>query len=354
MQLNFKLLLIIIASTILASCARLPKGGFDSDETTSPPDYSNLEYWAASPFKEDFADRTPEPQLKDIQDSAIADVFFLHPTTYTNERGNNEWNAAFDNKKLNKKTDETTILFQASVFNGAGRIFAPRYRQAHIFVFYNKNDKKKKIAERALDFAYQDIKSAFEYYLEHHNNGRPIIIASHSQGTIHAITLIKDFFEGKPLMDQLVVAYLIGMPVRETTFEELPPCEDEKDIQCFNTWRSYQRGYLPKWTEENSNIVVTNPLSWSRDTSYVSKDENKGTLLTKFNKGLFPDISDAQIYEDHLWVSKPKFPGSIFITFKNYHIADYNLYYGNIRENAASRVEQFMIDNKVGNGNLSK
>ena len=33
-------------------------------------------------------------------------------------------------------------------------------------------------------------KAAFQYYLEHYNNGRPFIIASHSQGTYHAKRLI--------------------------------------------------------------------------------------------------------------------------------------------------------------------
>ena len=60
-------------------------------------------------------------------------------------------------------------------------------------------------AGKAFDFAYEDIKKSFEYYLQHYNNGRPIIIASHSQGTTHALRLLKEFFENKPL--QLVAVW---------------------------------------------------------------------------------------------------------------------------------------------------
>ncbi len=41
----------------------------------------------------------------------------------------------------------------------------------------------------AFDLAYEDLKTAFENYLKHYNKGRPIIIASHSQGSLHALRL---------------------------------------------------------------------------------------------------------------------------------------------------------------------
>lgn len=342
-----KVILLIVISIILSSaCSTTKDRIFPIEKVSQLTDYSNIDSWAASPFKVDNADECPSPNFVNNQENAEADVFFVHPTTYTTNKGEITWNADISDAKLNKKTDEGTILFQASVFNGAGRIFAPRYRQAHINVFYLKSPDQKDSAKKALDLAYEDVKASFEYYLENYNNGRPIIIASHSQGTLHAVRLINDFFEGKELMEQLVVAYLIGMPIREDTFETLKPCKDKDDIDCFNSWRSYQRGYLPKYHEANSNIIVTNPLSWTRDHKYVPKEENDGTLLFKFNKGLKPNIVDAQIYEDHLWINKPKFRGSAFVTFKNYHIADYNLFYADIRANAVDRVNTFLEKSK--------
>ena len=148
------------------------------------------------------------------------------------------WNANIDDSKINSKTDKESILYQATVFNKYCRIFAPRYRQANLDAFYTKN---KKAANAALDTAYQDVKNAFEYYLKHYNNGRPIIIASHSQGTWHAGRLLKEFFEGKPLQKQLVCAYIIGLPVFTNYFSELKPCEDSTSTGCFVSWRTFRR-----------------------------------------------------------------------------------------------------------------
>jgi hypothetical protein len=50
-----------------------------------------------------------------------------------------------------------------------------RYRQAHLHNFFTKDKEK---ADKAFDLAYKDLKTAFEFYLQHWNNGRPIIIAS--------------------------------------------------------------------------------------------------------------------------------------------------------------------------------
>ena len=75
-----------------------------------------------------------------------------------------------------------------------------------------------KLGEGAWEIAYQDIKNAFQYFLKHFNKGKPIIIASHSQGSMHAIRLTEEFFDQKPLQNQLVVAYLIGTRILPDQF----------------------------------------------------------------------------------------------------------------------------------------
>ena len=72
----------------------------------------------------------------------------------------NRWNAAIDDSALSEKTDYSTILYQASVFNQNCRVFAPRYRQAHLRAFFSD---KKLNAMAAFDIAYSDVKTAFEY-----------------------------------------------------------------------------------------------------------------------------------------------------------------------------------------------
>lgn len=110
-------------------------------KTPAPPNYADAENWAALPEKTDFADLLPDSVLlHNGQDTASVDVFFIHPTTYKGRL--RAWNARLNDRKLNQKTDETTIMHQASVFNGSCRVYAPRYRQANIKVYYTKNKKK--------------------------------------------------------------------------------------------------------------------------------------------------------------------------------------------------------------------
>lgn len=76
--------------------------------------------------------------MRDDQLLSQADVFFLHPTSYLDGKKHNTWNAALNDEKINKKTDLGSILYQASLFNNVGKIYAPRYRQAHLYAFFPK------------------------------------------------------------------------------------------------------------------------------------------------------------------------------------------------------------------------
>ncbi|MEO8852771.1 MAG: DUF3089 domain-containing protein, partial [Ginsengibacter sp.] len=231
-------LFLFFSFWVLNSCAHKISGqsvNYNFKSQNHLPDYSNLNYWAASPFKNNPSDNVPA-DLKDRSKDALADVFFIYPTSYTNKEMPDGWNAAIDDAAVNEKTDKGSILYQASVFNKYCRVFAPRYRQASLAAFYTNN---KDSANSALDTAYEDVRNAFIYYLKNYNNGRPIIIASHSQGTLHAGRLLKEFFEGKPLQKQLVCAYIIGLPVFTNYFSELSPCKDSTQTGCFVTWRTF-------------------------------------------------------------------------------------------------------------------
>lgn len=336
---NFLWLIFFLALSA-NSCAIKPKGPINYETIPAPPNYADENYWAALPQKDDPADSLPTPDLEDVQANADADVFFLHPTTYLGKlKKYDHWIAPVNNEQLNERTDGSTILYQASIFNGAGKIYAPRYRQAHIEAYFT--EKYEQPADEALAFAYQDVKRAFQYYLDHYNKGRPIIIAAHSQGTTHAVQLLKDFFDEKPLKKQLVVAYLVGIPVLNDTFKAIKPCTSNDDLQCFCAWQTFKKGYYPDYQPPNSPVVATNPLTWTTRTTYAPKSKNLGGILRNFNRK-FPELCDAEVHDGLLWVNKPKFPGSIFIISPRYHIVDYNLFYYNIRQNAQTRVAAFL------------
>ncbi len=331
---------------IIASCSQsnYAKYGpiYEKEELSLLPDYSNLIYWAAHPNKKNPSDSIPNG----VGDYSIAtkksvDVFFVYPTSYLDKTMPAGWNAPLNDHKINVYTDFSSILYQASVFNEVGKIYAPRYRQANINAYYPINHEDTLKALAAFDLAYTDVKNAFEYFLKNNNNGRPIIIASHSQGSTHAIRLLKEYFDGKPLGKKLVAAYVVGMAIDPANFQNIKPCEQPNETGCICAWRTFEKGYIPPFVEkEKYNSIVTNPLSWSNEKPEVGRKNNEGSLLYNFNK-VIPKVAGAINHNGVLWTPKPKFFGNVMIRTQNYHIADYNLYYVSIRKNAALRVGQF-------------
>jgi hypothetical protein len=341
MQHSKFILYCILINIITFSCTHknyINKSNYQFKSKDQKPDYTDLHYWAAHPWKWNPSDSIPASLKKPNKPDSIADVFFIHPTTFVDNKNEN-WNAAIDDSLLNIKTDYSTILYQASTFNEQSRIFAPRYRQAHLKTFFTSNKLR---AVVAFELAYSDIKKAFEYYLSNFNNGKPIILAAHSQGTIHAARLLKEFFEGKELQKQLVCAYLVGMPAPTNYFSKISPCKDSTATGCFVSWRTFNRNYIDTSyiSKETFKCYVTNPLTWTLDTNYASNKLNTGGVLKNFNR-IKKGVVDAQVYNNILWSCKPKFFGNFLITNKNYHIGDINLFYTNIRQNVKTRIEAY-------------
>lgn len=327
---------------LLSSCLQLlqPLHAFKAKKAGPAPDYSQLENWAALPTRHDSADVVPYGSaLQDLQAQATVDVFYVHPTTYFSRW---HWNAVLNEKLVNDFTDRMVIRKQASVFNAAGRIYAPRYRQATLYSFFEKQDKD---GLKALNLAYSDVKAAFQYYLAHYNQGRPIIIAGHSQGTVHATRLLREFFDQDPkLRKQLVAAYLIGYKVPATTYQTIQPCADSTQTGCYVSWNSVAWGKpFPRF----EGGVAVNPLTWTTDTLHAPAALNLGSVPQSFDR-IDRGLVDAKVHNGLVWLHPPDDDGYTRVLLignhklhYSFHIVDYGLYYMNLRRNAQTRVQAY-------------
>jgi hypothetical protein len=304
------------------------------------PDYNLLHDWAAHPRKNDAADTVHAAFKNEQRDSAV-DVFFIHPTSYTHNLRTSPWTADLDDAALNAATDSGAILNQASIFNARGRVFAPRYRQAHLKAFFLTRNPK---SAEALELAYADVKAAFEYYLKHENNGRPIVIAAHSQGTRHAVRLLKEFFDGRPLQQQLVCAYLVGWTVMKDDFKHITLSTSPEQTGCYVTWRSMKTGYIDKYSKHGKGrITCSNPITWNTAVGKTNRSQHRGAMkgnLTQF----YPNLVEVQVNVEFglLWVNAGNGEMGNNSRMKNYHIGDYNLFYADVRFNVSQRVNAFL------------
>ncbi len=330
-------------SIVLASCAsqiQQVNTHYDQQAIPPAPDYTKSAHWAALPDKRDAADSIPlKSDLRNNQSTAAADVFFVYPTIYTGKPdAGYPWNANVADEALNRQIQESAILNQASIFNGVCRVYAPYYRQAHLYAFYTPEAGDR---EQSLELAYQDIKTAFQYYLDHYNQGRPLVMASHSQGSYHTMRLIQDFVDGKELQKQLVMAYLIGRAIPRDAFKNIQPSETPDQLGAWATWNTFARNFFPKtYDQYYPQALSVNPLLWNTSEAFASKELNTGGVGPKFT--MAHQLADAQNHKNMLWINKPYIRGRGLLRTKVWHRADMNLFYNNIRDNVALRVAKFL------------
>lgn len=317
-----------------------PLNPYEDYDTPESPDYSNRSYWAALPDMEDPADTVPTGTgVSNTQATAEVDVFYVHPTTAANKAEG--WTASA--KEELKFGPFDPLALQASVFNGDARIYAPRYRQATLFSFFDDSGEGKK----AIAFAQSDVIRAFIHYLAHYNKGRPFFIAGHSQGSKLLVPVLQ-YLEKYP-SDKFIAAYVPGWSISASDFETIKPCNSPVELGCFNVWNA------KAWGAELEEFVTparyigsdcVNPLSWKNDEVEVEKDKHLGSidiLGTKLDK----NYVKAKCHGEMLWVDLPDDPFyQSKMNKKLFHIVDYGLFYLNIRQNIKDRIAAFKSQKK--------
>ena len=309
---------------------------FTQKNIPSKPDYSLEANWAVLPTT--YSKELKEFSSKEI-DTLKADVFYIYPTLNT-EKDDIRWNVAVNDVMQQEKVLNKTVLFQASAFTTSGKLYVPYYRQAHLRSY----SMLKNGGEHALLLAYSDVKKAFETYLEKYNNGRPIIIASHSQGSTHAKFLLRDFFDGKPLQNKLIAAYIIGTVIKPNQFKSIKPMVNPNEIGGFVGWNTFKKGNYPKKKDKYKGSVTTNPITWNLDRT-TELNQHKGFLYS--NKKIYEEALEIEVTDGLIWSTNPKFPMRFFMSFlKNYHVGDINLFWKDIQENSVLRTNTWLVKNK--------
>jgi len=355
-----------------------PNEQFDESKIPQGYDYTSLDAWSAHPDRPNKSSFTPEGVAPSIDQPA--NVFFIHPTSYF---GKDNWNQPIGYNPAKELIDEVIMPGQASVFNGACKIYAPYYRQA---TFYSFLGIRKTSPRKAFEVAYKDVLEAFDHFINNYNGDRPFLIASHSQGTLMHIRLLEDRIErNDDIRSKFIASYAIGFQFPRdkfgTTFKNIHISRSATDSKCviaYDTF-SYQGGpahsldrieiwYGDKWKKRaNRKVVGVNPLSWNTSTLKISEKHNLGGAHVTFKgKGysvgewfgektiglnasgiskLYPEVVSAELDEDgFLFINTPKpaifnvsvLPGS------NYHNYDYSLFYMNLRENVIERVRAYV------------
>ncbi len=272
------------------------------------------------------------------------DVFYVYPTVFF---GDTAANMDLNSPELREKALGVAIE-HSGVFSEVANVYAPFYSQVSIAVLSLDDQESKPY----MDIAFKDVETAFEYYIEHLNNGRPFFLAGHSQGSDMLLMLMKKHFNDDDLANQLIAAYTIGFSITDEELAENPwmKIAQKKDdlgvIITYNTQSPDATGspvLLP-------GAKCVNPLSWNTTLRYAPKAFNLGAAFFnddhKINTTII-EYTDAIIDKNGaLAVSGPDpddfyEPGVSFFPRGVFHAYDYNFFYFNLKENVKTRWHRY-------------
>jgi len=316
----------------------VPTAAFEGGPPPAPNAYADKALWVARP------DRADSPGLwlpsgVEAERQARASVFFIHPTSYLQS---SHWNAPLDDEESQWRAT-LFVRSQASVFNAVADIWAPKYRQATFGAFLTT----KAEAGKALDFAYRDVAAAFDQFLLEAPADRPIILAAHSQGSLHLTRLLAERVAGRPVAKRIAAAYVIGWPVSvpaDLPSLGLPACERRDQAGCILAWQSFAEPADPKLITDvydkssgptgipraGSPMLCTNPLTGGRGGEAPAA-ANLGTLVpnAELTEGKLrtPGVPARCDVRGFLLIGedKPEL-GPYVLPRNNYHVYDYALF----------------------------
>ncbi|HIW18084.1 MAG TPA: DUF3089 domain-containing protein [Candidatus Faecalicoccus intestinipullorum] len=228
-----------------------------------------------------------------------ADVFFLCPSVYSGDE---------DSYNMSLRDKETKASFVGAINMEKGiyddedaRFFAPYYQQIGLNVYEMTPQER----ESYLEIAYNDVREAFLYYLEHYNEGNPIVLAGFSQGADMCLRLLKDVFEDDSLQERLVACYAIGWQISDEELKNYPQlkmAQNETDtgvIVSFNSETEFVEDSL--MIPEGTSSHAINPLNWKTDGTLADKSLNQGACFTDYEGNItqeIPQFTGAYIDEE--------------------------------------------------------
>ena len=304
-------------------------------------DYSQAENWLDVPaamVNDGVLDATAADSLKAV------DVFYVYPTV-TGFRPETEVVDMTDTIMIAGAQEVRQI--QTAVFDESCNVFMPYYRQISM-------PKPGSDYQTIINYVSQfDITDALDYYLTNLNQGRPFIIAGHSQGASTVIALLENYMTKHPeALSRMVAAYPIGFAVTKDWLEKtgLKFAEGATDTGVIVSWNTEGPANL---TEKNMTLapggISINPINWKRDDTYASVKENLGSLTVE-GKLVTPGIADARVDTVRgcvvVTTANAKLyaipaDGAAMFGPESYHLHDYGFFFNNLKQNVADRIKAF-------------
>jgi hypothetical protein len=175
---------------------------------------------------------------------APIDCFYVYPTVSTDPTPISDMNP--DPAEMN------VIRQQFARFTSKCRPYAPLYRQVTLAGLRARLAGGERGGSLARGVQYDDVRDAWNYYLDHDNKGRGFILVGHSQGSFILDELIRQEIDGKPVQSRMVSAILLGATLSVPrgkdvggSFQHIPLCRSASQTGCVITYVSFRSTVPP-------------------------------------------------------------------------------------------------------------
>lgn len=344
-------LALLLSCTAFTGCTTQKKAdNTQTDSTTEiqATDYSQGKNWLSVPTELD----------KEV------DVFYLYPTSWQKTNESDSDIADIDNPMMVQNA-QLAFQKQATAFETVGNIYAPYYRQEDSSSAMSLTHDEQQEVVRGIPTT--DAIAAFDYYIKNYNNGRPFILASHSQGSNIMIFLLADYMKEHPdVYNRMIAAYVIGYSVTDEYLAENPHlkfAQGPDDTGVIVSYNTEAETVLPPGDPVvTPGALVINPINWTRDETLATAAESLGSIelnpdgsVVTNPDGTFKvvkNFADAQVdtSKGALICSTADVdtlaPGNAGFGKGVFHTSDYSFYYFNLRENAVQRTESYLLKHK--------
>ena len=238
---------------LIAGVALLP--AISSAQTPEKNDYGKPESWLCRPGKANdacavdltttivAADGTLTRETFMPTPNAPIDCFYVYPTVSTDPGPNSDMSI--------DPAEQNVVRQQFARFGSQCRPFAPMYRQVTLAGLRTAMAGGGR-ATMDQGIGYNDVVDAWNHYLKNDNNGRGVVLVSHSQGSYILMRLIAEEIDGKPVQSRLISAILMGttLPVPKGkdvggAFKNIPLCRSAGQTGCAITFASFRSTIPP-------------------------------------------------------------------------------------------------------------
>jgi len=338
---------VVVLVAMTAGCGSSssgkPSASAPATMANGAPNYASSSNWLA----------IPQTTAKKV------DVFYLSDTTYSKATPSSPDIGPIDDPKMQQgaKAKFTTT---AAAFETVGNIYAPYNRQV--------DAQHKSTLPLAQQLSLEagtptsDAVSAFDYYINHLNQGRPFILAGHSQGSNMVANILSGYMKQHPgLYKQMVAAYVIGFSITGDYLAQNPQLkfatgpDDTGVIVSYNTEAPVMKVTNPVTMPGG---IAINPITWTTSETAATAAEGLGGIQVDPKTG--KPVVDAsgnlvKVHYADAQVSKQRgvvicstadpstlAPGVQAVAAGIHHPFDYSFYFFDIRANAENRVARYL------------